>query len=71
MGKGSTEKIQKEEIKMADKNCPTFLEVIEFQSKSTWRLNFTPDRMAKNKKTADNKLLRGSLDKETRHPSIV
>lgn len=35
MGKGSTEKIQKEEIKMADKNCPTFLEAIEFQSKST------------------------------------
>lgn len=35
MGKGSTEKIQKEEIKMADKNCPAFLEAIEFQSKST------------------------------------
>lgn len=34
MGKRATEKIQKGEIKMADKNCSTFLEAIQFQSKS-------------------------------------
>ena len=46
MGERSTEKIQNGEVKMADKYCSTFLEVIEFQSKSTWRFHFTPDRMA-------------------------
>lgn len=56
---------------MADKNCSTFLEAIEFQSKSTWRFHFTPDRMASNKKTADSELLRGRLDMETRHPPLL